>query len=62
MAPESMAMDGEGKAVVRHPVLDWSRADGDFVHQCPEEAIHCEALEAGTRRPTLELQEPVEEW
>ena len=39
LAPGLMAMDESGKAYPRLPVVDWSPADGDFVHHCPTYAI-----------------------
>lgn len=42
LAPQVMAMDDAGKAVPRMPVVDWSPADGDFVHHCPTYAITAE--------------------
>jgi NTE family protein len=42
LAPQVMAMDETGKAVPRIPVVDWSPADGDFVHHCPTYAIRTE--------------------
>ncbi|MEO7368754.1 MAG: patatin-like phospholipase family protein, partial [Gemmatimonadaceae bacterium] len=42
LAPSLMAMDATGKAVPRIPVVDWSPADGDFVHHCPTYAINAE--------------------
>ncbi|HVH38775.1 MAG TPA: patatin-like phospholipase family protein [Gemmatimonadaceae bacterium] len=55
LAPHFMAMDQDGKAIVLSSPIEWSRADGDFVHQCPTEAISVEALEASGRRSTLEF-------
>jgi NTE family protein len=55
LAPRVMAMDQDGKAQVLASPLEWSRADGDFVHQCPTEAISVEALEETGRRPTLQM-------
>ncbi|MHB1298714.1 MAG: patatin-like phospholipase family protein [Gemmatimonadaceae bacterium] len=55
LAPHLMAMDQDGKAIVLSSPVEWSRADGDFVHQCPTEAISVEALEATGRRSTLEF-------
>jgi NTE family protein len=46
LAPQVMEMDGKGKAVPRMPVVDWSPADGDFVHHCPTYAIHAEPVGA----------------
>ncbi len=43
LAPHLMAMDARGKAFVMSPLLEWSPADGSFVHQCPTGAIHGEA-------------------
>ena len=48
LAPQVMAMDEAGKAVARLPVVDWSPADGDFVHHCPTYAITAERAD-GTR-------------
>ena len=55
LAPRMMAMDQDGKARVLASPVEWSRADGDFVHQCPTDAISVQALEAAGRRATLEL-------
>ena len=49
LAPRMMTMDGDGKAQVLASPVEWSRADGDFVHQCPTDAILVETVEkAGT--------------
>ena len=42
LAPSVMAMDETGKAVPRIPLVDWSPADGDFIHHCPTYAINAE--------------------
>jgi len=47
LAPQMMAMDETGKAVARLPIVEWSPADGDFVHHCPTYAINAEPLETG---------------
>ncbi|MEO5579326.1 MAG: patatin-like phospholipase family protein, partial [Gemmatimonadaceae bacterium] len=47
LAPWVMAMDEGGKATVKTPVVQWSPADGDFVHHCPTYAISAEAVEPG---------------
>lgn len=39
LAPHTMALDGEGKAYALTRDLAWSPADGDFVKQCPTQAI-----------------------
>lgn len=45
LAPQIMGMDATGKAFARLPVVDWSPADGDFVHHCPTYAILAEDAE-----------------
>jgi ferredoxin len=55
LAPNVMRMDDHGKAEVLTTPVYWSRADGDFVHQCPTDAISVSVLEHGTRRPTMEM-------
>jgi NTE family protein len=42
MAPNVMQMDADGKASAKSPTVDWSPADGDFVHHCPTYAINAE--------------------
>jgi NTE family protein len=39
LAPAVMAMDGRGKAYARTHIVDWSPAEGGFVHECPTAAI-----------------------
>ncbi len=39
-APHLMALDGRGRAFPTTPHLEWSPADGGFVHDCPVGAIH----------------------
>ncbi len=46
LAPQVMEMDATGKAMPRMPVVDWSPADGDFVHHCPTYAINAEPAES----------------
>jgi NTE family protein len=53
LAPDVMAMDGEDKAIVLTPDVEWSRADGDFVHQCPTDAISVTVVEGDVRRTTM---------
>ena len=54
LAPDLIQMDNEGKAVVTTPLTEWSRADGNFVHQCPTKAIKVAALDGDARRTTME--------
>src|SRR5207244_5354085 len=39
LAPTYMGLDSRGKAFARTRVVEWSAADGDFVHHCPTLAI-----------------------
>ena len=39
LSPAVMGMDGTGKAFARTHIVDWSPADGGFVHECPTSAI-----------------------
>lgn len=54
LAPNVMAMDEAGRAIVIEPRLTWSRADGTFVHQCPTGAITAEAVTPVGRRTTMQ--------
>ncbi|MGK2962475.1 MAG: patatin-like phospholipase family protein [Gemmatimonadaceae bacterium] len=45
LAPGIMEMDATGKAFAKRPVVDWSPADGDFVHHCPTYAINAEGAD-----------------
>ncbi len=62
LAPDLMAMDEEKKAIVLESPLEWSRADGDFIHQCPTDAIKVEVVEGNVRTLTMERKvEPEQE-
>ena len=50
LAPRLMAMDGRRKAYPVMPIVEWSPADGDFVHHCPTYAIEVTRLETRTKR------------
>ncbi|MEO8561195.1 MAG: patatin-like phospholipase family protein [bacterium] len=39
LAPSVMGMDSTGKAFARTRVVEWSPAEGGFVHECPTAAI-----------------------
>jgi NTE family protein len=56
LAPQYMRMDSQGKAEVINASLEWSRADGDFVHQCPTDAIHVTAIEGNVRRRSTQIE------
>jgi NTE family protein len=49
LAPQIMEMDETGKARPRMPIVNWSPADGDFVHHCPTYAISAEPAETNGR-------------
>lgn len=55
LSPRMMAMDQDGKARVLASPVEWSRADGDFVHQCPTNAIEVQALDGAAPHVTLEM-------
>src|SRR5256714_3552305 len=46
LAPDIMAMDSHQKADPLTPGVEWSPADGDFVHHCPTLAIEATRLDA----------------
>ena len=48
LAPQLMGLDSAGKAFPRTTIVDWSPADGDFVAQCPTEAIEARKLDRTT--------------
>jgi ferredoxin len=56
LAPHVMRMDSAGKAIVLKSSLEGSRADGDFVHQCPTDAIHVTVLDGDERRPSVQME------
>jgi len=39
LAPSIMGLDGSGKAFARTHIVEWSPAEGGFVHECPTAAI-----------------------
>ncbi len=45
LAPAVMALDDEGKAFARTHVVEWSPAEGGFVHECPTHAIHARNID-----------------
>jgi len=57
MAPRVMAMGSDAKAYPVASSVEWSPADGDFVHHCPTQAIGVRA-EHGRRRTTHPSIEP----
>jgi hypothetical protein len=47
-----MAMDEMQKAYPREELVDWSPADGDFVHHCPTLAIEATPTAPGYEMAT----------
>jgi NTE family protein len=45
LAPDVMAMDARHKAYPLTPLVEWSPADGDFIHHCPTLAIAATRLD-----------------
>jgi NTE family protein len=63
LAPKVMEMDPSGKARPLIPLVNWSPADGDFVHHCPTYAISAEPAEANgheNQPESLEAKTPEE--
>jgi NTE family protein len=56
MAPTYMGLDSKGKAFARTTSVEWSAADGDFVHHCPTEAITCQRTGVVTPTPSAEYE------
>jgi NTE family protein len=61
LAPHLMAMDGRRKAYPMTPIVEWSPADGDFVHHCPTYAIEVTRLEKGERKGGQTTVDPTSE-
>jgi NTE family protein len=61
LAPDVMAMDSHGKAYPLTPVVEWSPADGDFVHHCPTYAIEATRLEMGGSHADKTTVDPTSE-
>jgi len=59
LAPDLMMMDETGKAVPKVTEVDWSPADGDFVHHCPTYAINAEPTDRVVSANQPESAEPV---
>jgi NTE family protein len=61
LAPDVMAMDSHQKAYPLTPVVEWSPADGDFVHHCPTLAIEATRLDMATGREGKTTVDPTSE-
>ncbi|MHB8839297.1 MAG: patatin-like phospholipase family protein [Gemmatimonadaceae bacterium] len=57
LAPDTMRMDPDGKAAPVDHAVEWSRADGAFVTQCPVQAIVADVVDGeGRRHRTMEFK------
>jgi NTE family protein len=54
LAPQLMGLDSTGKAFPRTTIVDWSPSDGDFVAQCPTQAIEARKLDRSPVEPEAE--------
>jgi NTE family protein len=61
LAPDVMAMDASQKAYPLTPVVEWSPADGDFVHHCPTLAIEATRLDVTGEQPGKTTVDPTSE-
>jgi NTE family protein len=61
LAPDVMAMDASQKAYPLTPVVEWSPADGDFVHHCPTLAISAARIDIDTGRQGKTTVDPTSE-
>lgn len=59
LAPTYMGLDSSGKAFARTRIVEWSAADGDFVHHCPTAAIEANRIDLVTPPQSAELVDPV---
>jgi NTE family protein len=55
IAPTYFGLDSSGKAFARTKVVEWSAADGDFVHHCPTLAIDATRIDLVTPPQSAEL-------
>jgi NTE family protein len=62
LAPTVMGLDASGKAFARTRVVEWSPADGGFVHECPTFAISATNVDRrGANNPSeqpAEMRDP----
>jgi NTE family protein len=61
LAPDVMAMDAQQKAYPLIPVVEWSPADGDFLHHCPTFAIEATRLDMSSGREGKTTVDPTSE-
>jgi NTE family protein len=58
LAPTYMGLDSSGKAFARTRMVEWSSADGEFVHHCPTAAIAAQRIGMVTPTPSSVYQVP----
>jgi NTE family protein len=56
IAPDEMALDAQGKAYPRSEIVNWCSADGEFVRQCPTEAISASRVVPGAEQPIAQKE------
>lgn len=61
LAPDLMAMDEKQKAYPLVPIVEWSPADGDFLHHCPTLAISATRLDMSSGREGKTTVDPTSE-
>jgi NTE family protein len=61
LAPDTMAMDASHKAYPLNQVVEWSPADGDFVHHCPTLAISATRFDEDTGKKGKTTVDPTSE-
>jgi NTE family protein len=57
VAPTYFGMDSSGKAFARTKAVEWSAADGDFVHHCPTLAIDANRIDLVTPPQSAEVED-----
>jgi NTE family protein len=57
LAPAVMGLDSRNKAYARTHVVEWSPADGGFVHECPTHAISALNVDRRGARSSADLEE-----
>ena len=56
LAPSVMGMDARGKAFPRTHIVEWSPAEGGFVHECPTDAISAQNVDRRASNMNVEQQ------
>jgi NTE family protein len=56
LAPAVMGLDATGKAFARSQIVEWSPADGGFVHECPTNAIVAKNIDRRSSSVNVETQ------